>query len=143
MQAALTRTTHKARKGAMSGIWRSLVPKFKTAIRLRQRTTTSTPNIISGRCARTRTGRDRIFCGGASWRSAMNEKQPTYRIEIKNSGQPPNENYGWKIYRNSDVLPILHSQQFFVSRMAGLADANRSRRQLVDTDIQSQTTHEQ
>ena len=73
----------------------------------------------------------------------MNEKQPTYRIEIKNSGQPPNENYGWKIYRNSDVLPILHSQQFFVSRMAGLADANRSRQQLVDTDMQSQTTHEQ
>jgi hypothetical protein len=68
----------------------------------------------------------------------MNEKQPTYRIEIKNSGQPPNENYGWKIYRNLDVLPILHSQQFFVSRMAGLADANRSRRQLVDTDIRSQ-----
>ncbi len=72
----------------------------------------------------------------------MNEKQPTYRIEIKNSGQPPNENFGWKIYRNLDVLPILHSQQFFVSRMAGLADANRSRRQLVDTDMQSQTTKE-
>jgi hypothetical protein len=73
----------------------------------------------------------------------MSEKQPTYRIEIKNSGLAPNENYGWKIYRNSDVLPILHSQQFFVSRMAGLADANRSRRQLVDTDMQSQITHEQ
>jgi hypothetical protein len=73
----------------------------------------------------------------------MNEKQPTYRIEIKNSGQPPNENYGWKIYRNLDVLPILHSQQFFVSRMAGLADANRSRRLLVDADMRSQTTSEQ
>ena len=68
----------------------------------------------------------------------MNDKQPTYRIEIKNSGQPPNENYGWKIYRNLDVLPILHSQQFFVTRMAGLVDANRSRRQLVDTDMRSQ-----
>jgi hypothetical protein len=127
----------------MSGIWRSPVPKSKTAIRSPQRTTTSTPNIISDRCARTRTGRNRIFRGGTSWRSAINEKQPTYRIEMKNSGQPPNENYGWKIYRNSDVLPILHSQQFFVSRTAGLADANRSRRQLVDTDMQSQTTSEQ
>jgi hypothetical protein len=72
----------------------------------------------------------------------MNEKQPTYRIEIKNRGQSPNENYGWKIYRNLDVLPILHSQQFFVSRMAGLADANRSRRQLVDADMQIQTMNE-
>jgi hypothetical protein len=82
-------------------------------------------------------------CGSTSWGSAMNEKQPTYRIEIKNSGKPPNENFGWKIYRNLDVLPILHSQQFFVSRMAGLADANRSRRQLVDADMQSQNTNEQ
>jgi hypothetical protein len=73
----------------------------------------------------------------------MNEKQPTYRIEMKNSGQPPHESYRWKIYRNSDVLPILHSQQFFVSRTAGLADANRSRRQLVDSDTRSQTTNEQ
>ena len=73
----------------------------------------------------------------------MNEGLPTYRIEIKNSGKPPNESYGWKIYRNLDVLPILHSQQFFVSRMAGLADANRSRRQLVDTDMQSRTVNGQ
>ena len=73
----------------------------------------------------------------------MIEKQPTYRIEIKNSGKPPNENYGWKIYQNLDVLPILHSQQFFVSRMAGLADANRSRRQLVEADMQSRTMNEQ
>jgi len=73
----------------------------------------------------------------------MNEKPPAYRIEMKNTGQPSNESYGWKIYRNADVLPILHSQQFFVSRMAGLADANRSRRQLVDADMRSQTTNEQ
>jgi hypothetical protein len=52
-------------------------------------------------------------------------KKPTYRVEIKNNGTPPNETYGWKIHRNSDVLPILRSQQLFVSRMAGLADANR------------------
>jgi hypothetical protein len=64
----------------------------------------------------------------------MNEKKPTYRVEV-NSGAPPNETYGWTIYRNRDVLPILRSQQRFVSRMAGLADANRSRLQLVDTDI--------
>ena len=73
----------------------------------------------------------------------MNEKKPTYRVEIKNSGTPPNETYGWKIYRNSDVLPILRSQQVFVSRMAGLADANQSRLQLVDTDLQNWETKEQ
>ena len=73
----------------------------------------------------------------------MNDKQPTYRIEIKNSGQQPNETYGWKIYRNLDVLPILHSQQFFVSRIAGLADANRSRRLLVDADMRSQAMNAQ
>jgi len=119
MPRALTRRTHKTRKEAMSGIWRWPVPKSKTAIRSRQRTTTSTPNIISDRCVRTRTGANRISCAGRLRQhkvgSAMNEKQPTYRIEIKNSGQPPNENYGWKIFQNLDVLPILHSQQFFVS----------------------------
>src|SRR5580692_2731728 len=64
MPAVLIRTTHKARKEATSGIWRSPVPKPKTAIRSRQRTTTSTPNTISDRCARNRTGRNRIFCTG-------------------------------------------------------------------------------
>ena len=73
----------------------------------------------------------------------MNEKKPTYRVEIKNSGTPPNETYGWEIYRYLDVLPILRSQQLFVSRMAGLADANRSRLQLVDTDLQNRETKEQ
>jgi hypothetical protein len=72
----------------------------------------------------------------------MNEKNPTYRVEIKNSGTPPNQTYGWKIYRNSDVLPILRSQQLFVSRMAGLADANRSRLQLVDADLQNREAKE-
>jgi hypothetical protein len=46
---------------------------------------------------------------------AMNKKKPTYRVEIKNSGTPPNETFGWEIYRNQDVLPILRSQQFFIS----------------------------
>ena len=64
MPPVLTRQTHKARKEAMSGIWRSLVPKSKSAIRSRQRTTTSTPNIISDRCARTRTGIKRICRDG-------------------------------------------------------------------------------
>jgi hypothetical protein len=66
--------------------------------------------------------------------SAMNEKKPTYRVEIKNNGTPSKEAYGWKIYKNQDVLPILRSQQLFSSRMAGLADANRSRLQLVNAD---------
>jgi hypothetical protein len=65
----------------------------------------------------------------------MNEKKPSYRVEIKKSGMPPNEAYGWEIYKNLDVLPILRSQQPFVSRMPALADANRSRLQLVDTDM--------
>ena len=69
-------------------------------------------------------------------------KKPTYRVEIKNNGTPPNETYGWKIHRNSDVLPILRSQKLFVSRMAGLADANRSRLQLVDADLQDRKAKE-
>lgn len=73
----------------------------------------------------------------------MNEKNPTYRVEIRNSGTPPNETYGWNIYRNLDVLPILRSQQFFVSQFAGLADANRSRLQLVDTNSHNLKTQEQ
>ena len=72
----------------------------------------------------------------------MNEKEPTYRVEIKYSGTT-NKTYGWEIYRNVDVLPILRSQQLFVSRMAGLADANRSRLQLVDTDLKKLKTKEQ
>jgi hypothetical protein len=72
----------------------------------------------------------------------MNEKMPTYRIEIGNRGTPPHETYGWKIYQNTDVLPILRSQEFFVSRTAGLADANRSRLQLVDADAQNLKTKE-
>jgi hypothetical protein len=63
--------------------------------------------------------------------AAMSEKKPTYRIEIKYGGTPPNVAFGWNIYRNQDVLPILRSEHHFVSRMAGLADANRSRRKLV------------
>ena len=73
----------------------------------------------------------------------MNEKKPAYRVEIKNTGMPPNETYGWTIYRNSDVLPILRSQQLFVSRMAGLADANRSRLQVIDADLQHRAAKEQ
>ena len=65
----------------------------------------------------------------------MNQTKSTYRVEIKKSGMPPNEVYGWEIYRNLDVLPTLRSQRLFVSRMSGLADANRSRSQLVDTDM--------
>lgn len=50
----------------------------------------------------------------------MNEKSPSYRVEIINSGTSPNETYGWKIYMNRDVLPILRSEQLFVTRLAGL-----------------------
>jgi hypothetical protein len=61
----------------------------------------------------------------------MNERRPTFRIVIKSSGTPPNEIYGWEIYKQWDVLPILRSQEPFVSRRAGLADANRSRLRLI------------
>jgi hypothetical protein len=67
----------------------------------------------------------------------MHEKTPTYRIEIKNNDMTPNKSYGWQIYRNKDVLPVLRSQQLFISRTAGLADANRSRIQLVDADFKN------
>jgi hypothetical protein len=70
----------------------------------------------------------------------MNEKEATYRVEIKYRGTPPKETYWWEIYKNLDVLPTLRSQELFVSRMAGLADANRSRLQLVDADLQNRNT---
>jgi hypothetical protein len=70
----------------------------------------------------------------------MNERTPTYRIEIKNNGIAPSRSYGWQIYRNMDVLSILRSEQLFVSRTAGLADANRSRLELVDIDLQNPQT---
>ena len=64
----------------------------------------------------------------------MNEKNPNYRIEIKNNVLQRNETFGWEIYKNRDVLPILRSQQTFASRKAGLADANRARLQLAEID---------
>jgi hypothetical protein len=64
----------------------------------------------------------------------MSEKISTYRIEITNSGAPPNGAFGWKICRNNDVLPVLRSQQPFISRVAAIADAHRSRLQLANAD---------
>ena len=55
-----------------------------------------------------------------------------YRIQIKQSGTPPNETYGWEIYEYSDVLPVLRSQELFSSRKMGLADANKSRLRLIN-----------
>lgn len=66
----------------------------------------------------------------------MNKTKPTYRIKINRGGMPPNETYAWEIYRNLDVLPVLRSQQLFVSRRMGLADANRARFLLIDGDLQ-------
>jgi hypothetical protein len=34
----------------------------------------------------------------------MNQKKSTYRVKIGKSGTPPNEVYGWEIYRDLDVL---------------------------------------
>ena len=68
----------------------------------------------------------------------MSENIPTYRVEIKYNGIS-SQNYGWEIYRNLDVLPVLRSQEAFVSRMEGLADANRARLQLIEIDFQNRT----
>jgi hypothetical protein len=72
----------------------------------------------------------------------MSSENSTYRVEIINSGTPRQESYSWKIYRNMEVLPILRSQQLFATRMAGLAEANRSRLNLVETDLQNRKTKE-
>lgn len=65
----------------------------------------------------------------------MSKSKPTYRIEIKSSGTSPDDTYEWEIYRNFDVLPVLRSRQTFSSRRAGVADAYRTRRQLVETEL--------
>jgi hypothetical protein len=72
----------------------------------------------------------------------MNDENSTYRVELRNGSTPRQESYSWQIYRNMDVLPILRSQQVFASRAAGLADANRSRLNLVETDLQNQKVKE-
>ena len=72
----------------------------------------------------------------------MSSENSTYRVEIINSGTSRQESYSWKIYRNMEVLPILRSQQLFATRMAGLAEANRSRLNLVKTDLQNRKTKE-
>jgi hypothetical protein len=38
--------------------------------------------------------------------ATMNEKNPTYRVEIRNSGTPPNEIYGWNIFALSPEMAI-------------------------------------
>src|SRR6516225_8458054 len=65
--------TLKTHKETMIGIWRSLEPKPKSATWSARRTTISTPNIISDRCAWTLKGHKRLCCGRrasvASWAS--------------------------------------------------------------------------
>jgi hypothetical protein len=62
----------------------------------------------------------------------MTNRPSTYGVKMKRSGTPPNESYGWEIFRNLDVLPLLRSKVLFVSRAKGLADANQSRMRLVE-----------
>ena len=50
----------KTRKETMSGIWRSPALKPKSVTWSGQRTTTSTPNIISDQCAQTQMGSKRL-----------------------------------------------------------------------------------
>ena len=70
----------------------------------------------------------------------MNDQEPAYRVKIKYRGKPPKETYAWEIYRNADVLPVLRSQEPFGSRKAGLADANRARAQLVDSENRNEAS---
>jgi hypothetical protein len=53
MPPAPNRTALTTRDETMNGIWRSPKLKFKAETRSGQKTTTSTPNIISDRCPRT------------------------------------------------------------------------------------------
>src|ERR1700733_13181720 len=59
---APSRRDHKPRKETMSGTWRLPALKPKTATRSGQRTTTSTPNIILGRCPRSEKERKSLPC---------------------------------------------------------------------------------
>src|SRR5271154_5466067 len=52
MPPVRSRTALKMREETMSDTWRSPAQKPKSAIQSGQRTTTSTPNITSDRCAR-------------------------------------------------------------------------------------------
>jgi hypothetical protein len=66
----------------------------------------------------------------------MARKKSIYRIHIKHAGTPLFHTYRWEIYKNLDVLPTVRSSHSFVSRVAGLADANASRSQLIIADLQ-------
>jgi hypothetical protein len=59
----------------------------------------------------------------------MNSDTAEYRIKITQIDTESQGIYGWEIYRRSDVLPTLRSQRAFGSRLAALADGNRSRLQ--------------
>src|SRR5436190_4694181 len=62
MPPAPNRTDLTTREETMNGIWRSPKLKPKPATQSRQKTTTSTPNIISDRCPRTEERHKRLRC---------------------------------------------------------------------------------
>ena len=74
---ATSQRTLKTHKETMSGIWRSLEPKPKSATWSARRTTISTPNIISDRCARTLKGRKRPCCSPQARRWQAGQVRPT------------------------------------------------------------------
>src|ERR1035437_2357658 len=81
----------------MSGIWRSPVLKPKSVTRSGQRTTTSTPNIISDRCARTQKGRTRQHR-----QVSPNECRPSHRALALWRGRHPlaSQNIPDRLIRN-------------------------------------------
>ena len=74
-----SQTAFRACKEPMSDIWRWPVLKLKMAIRSRQRTTISTPNIISDRCAPNRHNKRRL----TKTRSTKESTMQMPRIYVK------------------------------------------------------------
>src|SRR6516225_4539828 len=86
---APSRGTLKTRKETMSAFWRSLVLKPKSATRSGQKTTISTPNIISDRCAQTQKGRKRSCCDSVAKMKLISEVTIFDTSTSLNTATPP------------------------------------------------------
>jgi hypothetical protein len=91
MPLAPSRRALKTHKETMSGIWRSLVLKPKTATWSARRTTISTPNIISDRCAGTQNGRKRLCCGDRLFTAPAVDDSIIRRVSLKKTAGIRNE----------------------------------------------------
>src|ERR1700689_2996389 len=81
--SAPSQRAFKTRKETMSGIWCSPALKPKSATWSGQRTTTSTPNIISDQCARTQKGRKRpCYDGRSRSGAAFGDLHRDFQVEL-------------------------------------------------------------